>query len=98
MILPVLASAGTNTWICVADTVLTSAAWPLNVTATSDSVVPKLVPVITTASATIPDAGLKLVMVGGSTNGAVGNTVKSVAEVAVSPLIVTVILPVAAFA
>ena len=89
VIFPVVADSGTVTSNSVAVALDTVAATPLNFTTFSASVALKFVPVMVTAAPGKPESGEKPVSV-------VCNTVKSVDEVAVFPLTVTVIFPVVA--
>jgi hypothetical protein len=61
--LPVVAPAGTGATIDVALQLVGVAAVPLNVT--KPWVVPKFAPAIVTGVPTAPDAGVRLVMLGG---------------------------------
>jgi hypothetical protein len=85
LILPVVAPAGTDVSIRVAETRVKLAAVPLNRTLVAP---PRFVPVIVTEAPTGPLAGAKEAMVGAGTN------VKSLALVSVPPGVVTLILPV----
>jgi hypothetical protein len=94
-IAPEVAPLGTVTTSCVAVADVTVAVTPLIVTVLSDTVVLKLVPVITIDEPTAP-LEVKLVMVGDPVDVPVDVTVKSFVEVALRPFTVTVILPVVA--
>lgn len=87
---PVIAPAGMVAVMPVEVDEVTSAITPLNETVLFEGVVLKLVPEMVTVAPTAPLEGPKLVIVGE------GKTVKFVALVMVTPLIVNVILPVVA--
>lgn len=90
-IFPVVAVAGTDAVICVAEFTVNVAVTLLNFTAVVVNPVPlKFVPVIVTTVPVGPDVGVNEVMVGG------GATVKLVALVAVPLVVVTRIGPVVA--
>jgi hypothetical protein len=89
-IFPVVAPVGTVVAILVAVLEVTVAAVPLNFTVLFAGVVSKLVPVMVTASPTIPLVGLKLVIEGG------GPVTVKVELVPVRLATVTVIAPVVA--
>lgn len=87
-ILPVVAPAGTLVTMDVVLAASTTATVPLKVRMSSSSSESKFSPVIFTVASTRPLVGLKLVICG------VGNTIKLVALVMVTPLTLIVILPV----
>lgn len=93
VILPVVAPLGTVAISCVAEAEVTVAVTLLNFTVLLPGVVLKFVPLMVIPVPDTPEVGVKLETVG--INGAT-LTVKSVAEVAVCPPTVTVILPVEA--
>lgn len=64
--LPVAAPAGTGTTMLVALQLVGVAAIPLKVTVLLPCVGPKFAPVIVTGDPTIPDAGERLMMLGGA--------------------------------
>jgi hypothetical protein len=84
---PLVAPVGTLTVTVVAVVAVGVAEVPLNLTAVAPV---RLVPVIVTAVPTMPEVGVKLVIVGAAT------TVKLVADVAVPTGVVTAIVPVVA--
>src|ERR1700733_5015129 len=84
LIVPVFAPLGTFTVICVAVSLVIVALTPSNVTMVAPE---RLVPLIVTTVPTGPEAGLKLVIVGGI-------TLKSDLDVAVPSGSVTLIVPV----
>lgn len=86
-IFPVVAPAGTVAVILVDVEAVTMVATPLNMITLFAGVVLKLVPVIVTEALTAPPVGAKLIIVG------VGNTVKFVELVIVTPLTLTEIGP-----
>jgi hypothetical protein len=88
VILPVVAVSGTVTMSCVADAEVTLAFVPLNFTVLFSAVTSKPVPVIVTEVPATPEEG--------SMDVIASVTVKLLVEVAVAPLTVTVIFPVAA--
>ncbi len=90
VIFPVVAPVGTVVVIWVALATVKVAAVPLNLTEVAPV---KPAPVMVTPRPICPVVGLKDAMV-----GAEGVTVKLLAEVAVPPVVVTVILPVVAAA
>lgn len=85
LIFPVVAPTGTVVIIRPASEEVTVAATSLKKT---DGAGPKLLPVMVTVAPTAPLVGLKLAITG------VGNTVKTLALATVTPLVVTVIVPV----
>ncbi len=87
---PVPAPTGTMVVILLEVEAVTIAATPLNLILFSDGVTLKLFPETITVAPTAPEAGLNPVMLG------VGNTVKSLVLITVTPLTVTEILPVEA--
>jgi hypothetical protein len=89
-ILPVRVPCPTVTTNCVADADVTDAATPLIFTLLLAAFILKLVPVIVIEVDTVPDVGVNEVIFGGEG----GTTIrKSVDEMAVCPLAVTVIFP-----
>jgi hypothetical protein len=86
-IVPVDAPTGTEVVILVEVEAVTTAATPLNSTTLLDDVVLKLFPEMITVAPTAPLVGLNPVIDG------VGNTVKSLTLVTVTPLTVTEIFP-----
>jgi hypothetical protein len=86
---PVVALAGTVTWMLPAPQLATVAGVPLNLTLPSPWLAPKFVPVIVTGAPTAPDGRERLVTVG------VANTV-NVGPVISTPLALTTTAPVAA--
>jgi hypothetical protein len=89
VIFPVVAASGTATTSSVVPALITGETVPLNFTMFSDGTVEKFEPVIVTVVPVVPDRGAKAASV-------VCNTVKSVDDVAVFPLTITVIFPVVA--
>jgi hypothetical protein len=87
--LPVLAPAGTGTFMLVALQLVGVAVVPLNLTVLLPWVVPKFVPVIVIEVPTVPEAGERLVMLGA------GTTVKALPLLA-TPDTVTTTFPVVA--
>src|SRR5258708_17607143 len=86
---PVVAPVGTGTMMLVAFQFVDVAMVPLNVTVLAPCAAPKLVPVMVTEAPARPEAGERLVMLGGTV------TVK-VTLLLATPLTVTTTLPVAA--